>query len=48
MNNDSTIKTQTGITFLPRLNSRLYLPLIEACGGIEGFFLENETALNAL
>ena len=48
MNNDSNLKMQAGITFLPKLNSRLYLPLIEACGGIEGFFLESEAALNAL
>lgn len=48
MNSDSSLKMQVGITFLPKLNSRLYLPLIEACGGIEGFFLESEAALNAL
>lgn len=48
MNSDSSLKMQAGITFLPKLNSRLYLPLIEACGGIEGFFLESEAALNTL
>ncbi len=48
MNSDSSLKMQVGMTFLPKLNSRLYLPLIEACGGIEGFFLESEAALNAL
>lgn len=48
MNSDNTLKMQAGITFLPKLNSRLYLPLIEACGGVEGFFLESEAALNAL
>lgn len=48
MNSDNTLKMQAGITFLPKLNSRLYLPLIEACGGLEGFFLESEAALNAL
>lgn len=48
MNSNNALKMQAGMTFLPKLNSRLYLPLIEACGGIEGFFLESEAALNAL
>lgn len=48
MNNDSSLKMQVAITMLPKLNSFLYMPLLEACGGIEGFFHENETALAAL
>lgn len=48
MNSDSPIKMQVGISLLPRLNSRIYLSLIHACGGIEGFFLETDSALNAL
>lgn len=48
MYTDSSILTQVGITFLPKLNTRLYLPLIETCGGIEGFFHETDSALNAL
>lgn len=48
MNNDSSARTQVALSLLPRLNSHICLPLIEKCGGIEGFFLENEKALNAL
>lgn len=48
MNTDSSIRTQVALTLLPKLNSMLYLPLLEKCGGIEGFFCEKETALSKL
>lgn len=48
MNRDSAVKMQAAVTMLPRLNSFLYLPLIETCGGIEGFFCEQEVAFEAL
>lgn len=35
-------------SFIPRLNSNLCLPLIEKCGGIEGFFEESDQALSSL
>ncbi|MDL2231582.1 DNA-processing protein DprA [Porphyromonadaceae bacterium OttesenSCG-928-L07] len=38
----------TAITMLPSLNSITYRPIIERCGGIEGFFLENRKALNCI
>lgn len=48
MKSDISIKMYIGITLLPRINSRIFLPLVEACGGIEGFFYESDAALNAL
>lgn len=48
MNNDSPIITQVAVSMLPKLNSHTCLPLIEECGGIEGFFRENTTALEKL
>lgn len=48
MSHESSLHTQVGVTFLPKLNSRVYIPLFEACGGFEGFFLESDAALNAL
>lgn len=48
MQADSSILSQVAVSFIPRLNSNLCLPLLEKCGGIEGFFQETETALNQL
>lgn len=48
MNNDNSLKTQVAVTMLPKLNTFSCMPLIERCGGIEKFFMENETALTAL
>lgn len=45
---ESSIQTQIAISLLPKLNSGLFLPLIEKCGGIEGYFRENDKALNAI
>lgn len=48
MNRNSSVKARIAISLLPKLNSCIYLPLIEKCGGLEGFFLESEQALNRL
>lgn len=48
MKTDSSARAQVAISLLPRLNSNFCLPLIERCGGIEGYFLENDKALNAV
>lgn len=48
MKTESSIQTLVATSLIPRLNSNFCLPLIEKCGGIEGFFKESETALNML
>ncbi|MEG1737712.1 MAG: DNA-processing protein DprA [Odoribacter sp.] len=48
MDSESSLRSQVAVSFLPKLNSYASLPLIERCGGIEGFFMETETALEAL
>lgn len=48
MNNESTILSMIAVSLIPRLNSNLCLPLLEKCGGIEGFFQESDKALKAL
>lgn len=48
MDNESSIITQVAVSMLPRLNTFACLPLIEQCGGIEGFFKETVPALEAL
>lgn len=48
MNNDSPIITQVAVSMLPKLNTHVCLPLLEECGGIEGFFRENTTTLEKL
>ncbi len=48
MKTDSSIHSVIAASLLPRLNSTLCLPLIERCGGIEGFFQESEVALQQL
>lgn len=45
---NSSVRTKIAITMLPKLNNRLYLPFIERCGGIEGFFSENTNALSII
>ncbi len=48
MNRNSSVKARIAISLLPKLNSCIYLPLVERCGGLEGFFLESDQALNQL
>ncbi|GHV67187.1 DNA processing protein DprA [Bacteroidia bacterium] len=48
MDNQNNILSQIAVTMLPTLNSVLFLPLIKRCGDIEGFFTENDKALNKL
>lgn len=48
MKTESSVRSLVAVSLLSRLNSNLCLPLIERCGGIEGFFLESEKALQAL
>lgn len=48
MKTDSSVRSVIAASLLPRLNSTLCLPLVERCGGIEGFFQESETALQQL
>lgn len=48
MNGESSFRTQVALSLISRLNNRLYWPLLEKCGGIEGFFLETEIALAAI
>lgn len=48
MQTESSIRTQVAVSLIPRLNSNICLPLIERCGGIEGFFQESENALEAI
>lgn len=44
----SSARTLVALSLLPRLNSSPCLPLIEKCGGIEGFFRESPSALQAV
>lgn len=48
MENTSSAEYLTAVSMLPKINSNLYLPLYEKCGGIEGFFKESREALSAL
>jgi DNA processing protein len=48
MNDENNQLLHVAITMAPKLNNRLYLPVIERCGGIEGFFREHERAIHAL
>lgn len=48
MNTESSVLTQVAVSLIPRLNSNFCLPLIEQCGGIEGFFRESEQALQQI
>lgn len=45
MNSNSSVQARVAISLLPKLNSCIYLPLIEKCGGLEGFFQESDRAL---
>ena len=45
--NFSTL-ARIALTMTPRLNNRLQTPLLERCGGAEGFFRESDAALAAL
>lgn len=48
MDNESSARTQIAVSLIPRLNSHFCLPLIEKCGGIEGFFQESDKALGTI
>ena len=48
MNDESALLSRLAITLAPKLNNRVYLPVMERCGGIEGFFQEREGAIRAL
>lgn len=48
MNIESVAHAQVAVSFLPKLNSTLSLPLVERCGGMEGFFREREQVLDAI
>lgn len=48
MKTGSAVQMQVAFSLIPRLNSNFCLPLVEKCGGIEGFFLESDAALNIL
>ena len=46
---ESSILTQVAVTMLPaKFNSLACLPLLEQCGGIEGFFKESPAAFESL
>lgn len=42
------LRAQIGISLIPKLNNRQYLPFLEKCGGFEGFFTESEESFRAL
>lgn len=44
---ESVAQAQVAVSFLPKLNSTLALPLVERCGGIESFFREGGQAFDA-
>jgi len=48
MNDNIAIIRQIAIVMAPQLNNRLQLPLLERCGGIDGFFEEKDTTIEAL
>jgi DNA processing protein len=48
MNDENTLLTRVAITVAPKLNNQLYLPVMERCGGVEGFFRESDPAIRAL
>jgi DNA processing protein len=48
MNNENTLLLQVALAMAPRLNNQAYLPVIERCGGVDGFFEEHERAIHAL
>lgn len=45
---ESSVHAQVAASLMPRLNSNLCLPLVERCGGIEGFFRETAQPLEAV
>ncbi|MDR0765496.1 MAG: DNA-processing protein DprA [Odoribacteraceae bacterium] len=48
MNEENTLLLHVAITSSLKLNNRVYLPVIEGCGGVEGFFRETERGIRAL
>ena len=48
MKTESSIRSQVALSLIPRLNNNLCFPLIERCGGIEGFFQESGVAMDAI
>ncbi|MDR2131621.1 MAG: DNA-processing protein DprA, partial [Odoribacteraceae bacterium] len=45
---DGNVLLHVAIAMGAKLNNRLYLPVLERCGGVEGFFQERESAIYAL
>lgn len=48
MNIEHPLQAPVAISLMPKLNSGLYYPLIQKCGGIEGYFLEQDNTLKAI
>lgn len=48
MCSDRFFRAQVGVSLMPKLNRRQYLPFWERCGGFEGFFLESEEGFRGL
>ena len=48
MDNRFSTLAHIALTMAPRLNNRLHLPLFDRCGGVEGFFREQNASLSAL
>lgn len=48
MDNHFSTLAHIALTMAPRMNNRLSLPLLDRCGGAEGFFREQEAVVEAL
>ncbi|MDR2414050.1 MAG: DNA-processing protein DprA, partial [Odoribacteraceae bacterium] len=48
MNEDNILLLHAAIASVPGLNRHAYLPVIERCGGVEGFFQETGRGIMAL
>ena len=47
MNVESYVQCQVAVSLMPRLNCNVCVPLVERCGGVEGFFRESGEGLEA-
>ena len=45
MNVESYVQCQVAVSLMPRLNCNVCVPLVERCGGVEGFFRESGEGL---
>ena len=41
------MQCQVAVSLMPRLNCNVCVPLVERCGGVEGFFRESGEGLEA-